>query len=121
MARPRIHFEGETCEDCGLAPKRNKGGGRYGATCNPCHKAKWQRPYLKFRGTECEMCSYTPMFRSSLDVHHMDGDHTNDDPDNLQTLCATCHREMEGFLREVDGNQVKAEGLLAKFLAALYR
>lgn len=29
---------------------------------------------------------------SVLDIHHKDGDHLNDDPDNLETLCANCHR-----------------------------
>jgi 5-methylcytosine-specific restriction endonuclease McrA len=27
-----------------------------------------------------------------LDVDHIDGNHANDDPSNLQTLCANCHR-----------------------------
>jgi len=27
-----------------------------------------------------------------LDIDHIDGDHTNEDPSNLQTLCANCHR-----------------------------
>jgi hypothetical protein len=27
-----------------------------------------------------------------LDVHHRDGDRENDDPQNLETLCANCHR-----------------------------
>jgi 5-methylcytosine-specific restriction endonuclease McrA len=25
-------------------------------------------------------------------VDHIDGNHSNDDPSNLQTLCANCHR-----------------------------
>ncbi len=28
---------------------------------------------------------------SRLEVHHKDGDHTNDDPDNLEVLCHACH------------------------------
>ena len=119
MGRLVRHSEGELCTACGIDVKRNKGYGRYGATCNACHKATYQRPYLKFRGTECEICSHRPMFRGSLDVHHRDGDKKNDDPSNLQTLCATCHREMEAFLREVGGNSEKAEGLLIKFLSAI--
>jgi 5-methylcytosine-specific restriction endonuclease McrA len=27
-----------------------------------------------------------------LDVDHIDGDRFNNDPANLQTLCANCHR-----------------------------
>lgn len=29
----------------------------------------------------------------TLDLDHIDGDHYNNDPDNLQTLCCGCHRE----------------------------
>ena len=34
-----------------------------------------------FEGESCQM-----------DVHHRDGDRTNNDPRNLMTLCANCHR-----------------------------
>jgi 5-methylcytosine-specific restriction endonuclease McrA len=27
-----------------------------------------------------------------LDAHHVDGNHENNDPTNIQTLCANCHR-----------------------------
>jgi 5-methylcytosine-specific restriction endonuclease McrA len=27
-----------------------------------------------------------------LDVHHRDGDHANNNEQNLMTLCANCHR-----------------------------
>ena len=121
MTRPRLHNEGEMCEECGQAPKRNKGRGRFGHDCTVCHKAKYAFPWLKHRGSECEMCQYRPMFRGSLDVHHRDGDKSNNEEWNLQTLCATCHREMEGFLREVEGDQYKAEGLLMKFLMAVLK
>jgi 5-methylcytosine-specific restriction endonuclease McrA len=32
------------------------------------------------------------MHSCQLDVDHIDGDHDNNDPENLQTLCANCHR-----------------------------
>ncbi|OYW72998.1 MAG: hypothetical protein B7Z37_23290, partial [Verrucomicrobia bacterium 12-59-8] len=28
-----------------------------------------------------------------LEVDHIDGNHKNNDPSNLWTLCANCHRE----------------------------
>lgn len=109
------------CEECGVTAKRSKGGGVYGPTCSACHRTTTTAPWNRYKGPECEMCNYKPMFRAALDVHHMDGDKTNNDPSNLQTLCATCHREIEAFLREVGGNVAKAEGLLAKFLVAIGR
>jgi 5-methylcytosine-specific restriction endonuclease McrA len=32
------------------------------------------------------------MIRQQLDVDHIDGNHRNNNPENLQTLCANCHR-----------------------------
>ena len=29
---------------------------------------------------------------SQLDIDHIDGNHSNNDESNLQTLCANCHR-----------------------------
>lgn len=36
---------------------------------------------------ECEQCGES----SSLDLHHRDGNRTNNLPDNLLTLCDACH------------------------------
>lgn len=38
------------------------------------------------------MCGFVPVLMIQLDVDHIDGDHSNNDPSNLQTLCANCHR-----------------------------
>jgi len=69
-------------------------------------------PYLKHRKDYCENrdgrlgfeCTYTaptPVqlestgldkgFKGWLQVDHKDGNHTNNSPENLQTLCACCH------------------------------
>lgn len=69
-------------------------------------------PYLKYRKNYCEnkdgrlgfKCTYTPPtpeqliavgleagFMGWLQVDHKDGNHTNNDESNLQTLCACCH------------------------------
>ncbi|HEX2578646.1 MAG TPA: HNH endonuclease [Aquihabitans sp.] len=39
------------------------------------------------RGVACEDCGTT----KGLHVHHVDRDHTNNDPSNLRTLCGSCH------------------------------
>ena len=124
MGQPRLHYEGEMCEECGLEPKMSKGktpGGypRWGPLCTGCNKARWGMPWLKFRGHSCEYCDRKPMFRRSLDVHHRDGDKTNNDPDNLTTICATCHRELEGFLHQFDGDVDKAESMLERLIRTL--
>ena len=48
--------------------------------------------YKWHRKDYCEHCGLKPEYKVVLDVDHIDGDHTNNDPSNLQTLCANCHR-----------------------------
>lgn len=76
------------------------------------YKNKWHR-YLKYRKNYCEnidgrlgfTCNTvlpTPaMLKSAgikwtpeqfLEVDHIDGNHKNNDPSNLQTLCNCCHK-----------------------------
>lgn len=124
MARNQLHFEGEMCEECGENPKGNAGymldgSKKYRAICNHCHRSRYLRPHLQFRGTSCEMCDYTPMFARSLDVHHRDGDHKNNDLENLMTVCATCHRELEALIHDLEGDRDKAESLFKKFMKAI--
>jgi 5-methylcytosine-specific restriction endonuclease McrA len=38
----------------------------------------------------CIVCG-EPM-KNTLDTHHLDGNRKNNDPDNLVTVCASCHR-----------------------------
>lgn len=54
--------------------------------------------YREFRGTKCESCGADETFsrvghynRTSLVVHHIDNDITNNQKENLQTLCRPCH------------------------------
>lgn len=52
----------------------------------------YKRPYIQHKGSLCEVCGFVPQHLCQLDVDHIDGDHDNNDPTNLQTLCANCHR-----------------------------
>lgn len=40
----------------------------------------------------CENCGFVAKDLCQMDVDHIDGNHSNNDPSNLQTLCANCHR-----------------------------
>lgn len=40
-----------------------------------------------FRGNSCESCGDTHM----VAVHHIDGNRLNNCPENIQTLCVSCH------------------------------
>ncbi len=121
MGRRRLHNEGDICEtDMCLNYVASMGGGRYRSVCHTCHKAKYARPYLKFRKRACEECGHKSMFGRSLTVHHRDGDNSNNDEENLTTLCANCHMELEGFIEEEDGDWYKAERLFTRYMRTLF-
>lgn len=42
---------------------------------------------------KCEICGHT----ESLELHHKNGDHTDNRLDNLQILCANCHYKTDTF------------------------
>jgi hypothetical protein len=59
------------------------------------NKKQWHKPgmnYKRFKKDHCEACGFVPVNPCQLDVDHKDGNHSNESLDNLQTLCANCHR-----------------------------
>lgn len=72
-------------------------------TCHYCHSNNYpnmkNRGYTAHKKGYCEnidgrlgkVCTTTITHPKELTVDHIDGDHQNDDPGNLQTLCASCH------------------------------
>lgn len=59
----------------------------YGPICNSC-KLKGRRT----KGPKCEVCGFIPQHKCQLDVDHKNGNPADNDPENLWTLCANCHR-----------------------------
>jgi hypothetical protein len=57
----------------------------------PSRKFK-EKKYRNMLKDRCERCAFLPEDICQLDIHHLDQNHENDDPSNLQTLCANCHR-----------------------------
>lgn len=87
------------CIRCGLKAryhtKNSDGSVKYWRNiCTMCHKNQGQTQY-KYRinkKTYCETCGFIAVHRVQLDVDHIDGNHKNDTVENLQTICANCHR-----------------------------
>lgn len=50
------------------------------------------RQYRLYKQSVCAFCGFVPIDPCQLDVDHIDGNHNNNSIDNLQTLCANCHR-----------------------------
>lgn len=73
-----------------------KSRGNYSTRCSTCLKTKNGTQHRTAHGRKkkkhCELCDFKALHPSQLDVDHIDGDHSNWDQDNLQTLCANCHR-----------------------------
>ena len=70
--------------------------------CSSCKRSRLQYPKdnrklyrLHFTLEEvmrgCK-CGFIPLHPCQMDTHHIDGNHKNNDRDNLELLCANCHR-----------------------------
>ena len=63
-------------------------------------KASRLKPHLiNLRGHKCECCKIELWMENKipLEVHHIDGDRTNNDVNNLKLLCCNCHALTENW------------------------
>ena len=61
---------------------------------------KAMKPHIiKLRGHRCENCKLSEWFsiEIKLELHHIDGDRTNNILENLQLLCPNCHSNTENW------------------------
>ena len=101
--RPTCHC-GKWARNKGRKPNGDR---RWGNQCSSCYARKRspasrkrsnrkkeikRRPWLVWRKDNCERCGFIPVDACQLDVDHIDGDNSNNDPANYMTLCANCHR-----------------------------
>jgi hypothetical protein len=78
--RARWKAEGR-CVRCGKPAAEGR------SQCSVCSGGKRRRhPYQKYREA-CRICGF-----EFSDVHHIDGNHKNNDPPNLISLCPNHHR-----------------------------
>jgi hypothetical protein len=94
------------CANCGVVNiklKRYPKGWRCKKAENKftslCSRHK-RRKYRSHLGKLCERCGFIPEHKCQLDIHHKDGNHENGSVENLQTLCANCHRYITELSRQ---------------------
>lgn len=68
---------------------------------------------IKLRGNKCEICSNENWLGEpiKLQVHHIDGNPSNDMPLNLQLVCPNCHSFTDSYGGKNKGNGRKSLGL----------
>lgn len=84
------------CSNCGpVSIKRKRDGWR----CRIAERSRdkhsdgyVRKKYRLLRNETCARCGWKADHECQLDVHHVDRNHRNNSPENLQTLCANCHR-----------------------------
>lgn len=60
-------------------------------------------PLIKLRGRKCENCGAEEWLGQpiNLEVHHIDGNHYNNELSNLQLLCPNCHSYTNNYKRKI--------------------
>lgn len=56
------------------------------------HYRTVRKPYTQYKKDKCEIYGFILINQIQLDVDHIDGNHDNNEPSNLKTLYANCHR-----------------------------
>lgn len=75
-----------------LAKKGSKEG-TYRSKCSTCSRGySRKRVNSQYKKDHCEWCGFKAVHPCQLDVDHKNGDSTDFREENLQTLCANCHR-----------------------------
>lgn len=78
------------CKSC---KSRNESKRYFSPELNSSNKPRHHgKIYKLYKKDKCERCTFIPQDLCQLDVDHIDGNKSNNEPSNLQTLCANCHR-----------------------------
>lgn len=97
--KPEPTHERGVCILCMKNLQKRTSRGYFQSLCSSCDNKRFGikqkkkvRPYRKYKLPACELCGFKAVDACQLDVHHLDGNHHNNDPNNLKTLCSNCHR-----------------------------
>ena len=65
---------------------------------------------INLRGRKCEVCGNTEWLGEEIPlvIHHIDGDHINNELSNLQLLCPNCHAQTDNYCgKNIKGKRQK--------------
>lgn len=74
---------------------------------------------IDLRGRQCECCGITEWLDQpiNLQIHHIDGDHYNNELNNLQLLCPNCHSYTDNYCgKNNSGKKVVSDEVLVQSL-----
>lgn len=67
---------------------------------------------INLRGRKCECCGFTEWLGKpiNLEIHHIDGDHNNNELENIQLLCPNCHSYTDNYCgKNMNTGKIKVE------------
>ena len=69
------------------------------------------KPLMALRGNKCECCGLTEWMNQpiKLEIHHKNGDRSDNSLENLQLLCPNCHSYTETFCYKSRNSIIKEE------------
>ncbi len=81
----RVRARSDICANCAVLTRLENGGG-----ASPYIIRRW---LIKVRGCKCERCNGDSWLGKPMpvEVHHVDGNFTNNSIANLELLCPNCH------------------------------
>lgn len=69
------------------------------------------KPLIALRGRKCQCCGLETWLDQpiNLEIHHINGDRSDNSLENLQILCPNCHSYTENFCQKTKKQTVKDE------------
>jgi hypothetical protein len=79
------------CGNWQTSKGRVKGRTYYDRYCSTCKRNR-RIISIKRKKLTCEICGFKAKYPAQMDIDHIDGNHKDNSPENLQEICANCHR-----------------------------